>query len=229
MHGLVSYDEDSQSDSESPNHSVRGKARASENNNDSLLKLASDVTSEARRTLTTSASKSQIIIKRPAHPKPHVRAHISDDIEPEHSPSLPQATASTSSAATTENAGGAPSDELTRIRELLQPPEIPGVPDWGIPPPPTEPCDPAIETKLAHFHALKRDPTQPKHFNDSLMSNRSFRNPHLYAKLVEFVDVDERATNFPKEIWDPNDLRDDWFREEIGPLLTFYHCFPGLC
>lgn len=35
------------------------------------------------------------------------------------------------------------------------------------------------------------------------MSNRSFRNPHLYAKLVEFVDVDERETNFPKEMWDP--------------------------
>jgi hypothetical protein len=52
------------------------------------------------------------------------------------------------------------------------------------------------------------------------MSNRSFRNPHLYAKLVEFVDVDERATNFPKEIWDPHDVREDWFADKIG-LLTF--------
>lgn len=49
---------------------------------------------------------------------------------------------------------------------------------------------------LNKFHTLKRDPHNPKHFNDSLMSNRSFRNPHLYAKLVEFVDVDERASNF---------------------------------
>lgn len=44
--------------------------------------------------------------------------------------------------------------------------------------------------------------TQGKHFNTSLMSNKSFRNPHLYAKLVEFVDVNEKGTNFPKDVWD---------------------------
>lgn len=48
------------------------------------------------------------------------------------------------------------------------------------------------------------------------MSNRSFRNPHLYAKLVEFVDVDESATNFPKDIWDPTDVKDEWFCDRIG-------------
>ena len=63
---------------------------------------------------------------------------------------------------------------------------------------------------------LKHDPDNPKHFNDSLMSNRSFRNPHLYTRLVEFVDVDERATNFPKELWDPMDVRDEWYADRIG-------------
>jgi hypothetical protein len=48
------------------------------------------------------------------------------------------------------------------------------------------------------------------------MSNRSFRNPHLYAKLVEFVDVDERTTNFPKDMWDPDDIRPEWFADSIG-------------
>jgi hypothetical protein len=76
---------------------------------------------------------------------------------------------------------------------------------------------------VAQFLALKRDPENPKHFNDSLMSNRSFRNPNLYAKLVEFVDIDERATNFPKEIWDPNDVKEEWFADKIGTLgLTGY-------
>jgi len=103
-----------------------------------------------------------------------------------------------------------------KIRDLLRPPPIPGVLDWGIPAVATEPCDPAIEAKLAQFHALKRDQDQPKHFNDSLMSNRSFRNPHLYAKLVEFVDVDERTTNFPKELWDPRDVQEDWFADRIA-------------
>ena len=74
---------------------------------------------------------------------------------------------------------------------------------------------------------MKRDPVNPKHFNDSLMSNRSFRNPHLYNKLVEFVDVDERTTNFPKDIWDPSNVQRDWFADQIGKYLAFppYHRF----
>ena len=50
------------------------------------------------------------------------------------------------------------------------------------------------------------------------MSNKSFRNPHLYAKLVEFVDVDERTTNFSKDLWDPNDVHPEWFADRIGTL-----------
>jgi len=128
-----------------------------------------------------------------------------------------QASGSSAPSSDTSNAATEkPSDELTRLRALLCPPPISGLIDWGIPPPSTEPCDPAIEAKLAQFNALKRDPHNPKHFNDSLMSNRSFRNPHLYAKLVEFVDVDERTTNFPLDIWNPKNMQDEWFADRIA-------------
>jgi hypothetical protein len=61
------------------------------------------------------------------------------------------------------------------------------------------------------------------------MSNRSFRNPHLYAKLVEFLDVDERTTNFPKEIWDPYDLQPEWFAEKIGERVCVLGGFRPSC
>ena len=80
-----------------------------------------------------------------------------------------------------------------------------------------------FQAKLLHFHTLKNDPNAPKHFNDSLMMNRSFRNPHLYAKLVEFADVDEKATNFPRDVWDPNDMREEWFAEGIGEDCEYDH------
>lgn len=48
------------------------------------------------------------------------------------------------------------------------------------------------------------------------MQNKAFRNPHIYAKLVEFVSVDETGSNFPKDLWDPFDVREEWYAEKIG-------------
>ena len=140
-----------------------------------------------------------------------------------------------------EVAGGDESGGMGKIRRVLCPPPIADLDDWGIPPESQQPCDPEVEVgdhrsdaekpgslivpfvsmlqgKLIHFHTLKNDPNAPKHFNDSLMMNRSFRNPHLYAKLVEFVGVGEKATNFPRDVWDPTDMREEWFADKIGEI-----------
>ncbi|CAL1699790.1 unnamed protein product [Somion occarium] len=181
-------------------------------------------------------SISQVIIKRPSNVKklrPRPRSRLDDDDPGSSSPSGSASRSQTSqgqdysmqdqevhqSVDMPEHFDDEPdqgTDELNRIRALLRPPPILGIQDWGIPPEPLGECDPEIEAKLAQFHALKRDPVNPKHFNDSLMSNRSFRNPHLYAKLVEFVDVDERTTNFPKALWDPWDVNEEWFADQIA-------------
>ena len=72
------------------------------------------------------------------------------------------------------------------------------------------------QAKVTSFLTLKRDSQDPRHFNDSLMANRAFRNPHLYTKLVEFVDVDERISNFPQHMWDPLDVKEEWYADSIG-------------
>ncbi|TFK17388.1 hypothetical protein FA15DRAFT_676093 [Coprinopsis marcescibilis] len=108
-------------------------------------------------------------------------------------------------------------DELAKLRALLRPPPIPGVQDWGIPAAPTHQPDPKLLEKLALFHSIKRRPANPQHFNDTLMANRDFRNPHIYANLVNWAGVsDERATNFPKELWDPHDVPPEWFADNIA-------------
>ncbi|SJL11429.1 uncharacterized protein ARMOST_14832 [Armillaria ostoyae] len=149
--------------------------------------------------------------------KSHPRAHLSEDIiEPATTTAIPEPSSNASQEASSSQTTHDPENDLSLVRSILRPSPLAGLDDWGIPPEPTGPCDPAIETKLAQFHTLKDDSSNPKHFNDSLMSNRSFRNPHLYAKLVEFVDVDERITNFPKDVWDPDDLDEEWFADRIG-------------
>ncbi|KAF8961762.1 HCNGP-like protein-domain-containing protein [Flammula alnicola] len=218
MNGLVAYDYDSPSDSEAGQSTSNG-GTTHQNMNDKSSRVGTKSSSEGRR-----IPKSQVIIKRPtiSLKNHHPRAHISDDLVPDdHSqvagPSRdggsPMDMSSTSSH---QNPSEEPQDELSQIRALLRPPPIPGVEDWGIPPESPEPCDPALQAKLTQFSTLKHDPVNPKHFNDSLMSNRSFRNPHLYTKLVEFVDVDERTTNFPKDMWDPHDVKPDWFADQIA-------------
>ncbi|KAI0822888.1 HCNGP-like protein-domain-containing protein [Trametes gibbosa] len=168
-----------------------------------------------RSTNTLAPSlKAGVIIRRHAPVKPRPRARLPED---EAGPSTPSAANPASQEFFVQSQPDSESSpEINRIRELLRPPPIPGTVDWEIPPEPETPCDEAIKTKIASFLHLKRDQQNPRHFNDSLMSNRAFRNPHLYAKLVEFVDVDERATNFPERIWNPMDVKEEWFADRIA-------------
>ncbi|PPQ86674.1 hypothetical protein CVT25_006749 [Psilocybe cyanescens] len=213
MNGLVAYDYDSPSDTE-----ATPSTSNVQNANDKTSKASMKSSSDGSRRLP----KSQVIIKRPAisHKTQNIRSHISDDLlNNDHSqragPSTegsPTELSSSFSRPSSSHPGPSeePQDELARIRALLRPAPIPGVENWGIAPEPTEKCEPALQTQFSRFSALKVDPKNPKHYNDSLMSNRSFRNPHLYTQLVDWVDVDERTTNFPKDIWDPNDVKPEW-------------------
>ncbi|KAJ6557821.1 HCNGP-like protein-domain-containing protein [Mycena capillaripes] len=207
LHGLVAYDDDSDDEEKASSPS-----KSNGHSNDVKTKTSLNVSSESRK-----LAKSQIIIRRPAT-KSHPRAVIADEIlEPPPKRTEPQGSTSDTQNAIASSSNADPQDELSRIRALLQPAPIPGVDDWGIPPASTEPCDPAIQTKLAQFHALKTS-TPAKHFNDSLMGSRAFRNPHLYAKLVEFVDVDERTTNFPRALWDPSAVDSAWYADALVEL-----------
>lgn len=107
------------------------------------------------------------------------------------------------------NSLGEAEDEMTTIRALLRPPPIPGTEAWGIPDAPDGEVNPAVAATIQKFFSLKRPPPvngstpASKHFNDSLIQNRSFRNPHLYKKLVDWAGIDdEKISNFPPDVWD---------------------------
>ncbi|BEI99325.1 hypothetical protein CcaverHIS631_0403680 [Cutaneotrichosporon cavernicola] len=71
--------------------------------------------------------------------------------------------------------------------------------EWGLPPemdPNT--ADSRLQAKVSQFLRLKQ---QGQHINTSLMQSSSFANPTIYTKLVEFVDIDERASAFPGGGW----------------------------
>ncbi|CAD6918022.1 unnamed protein product [Tilletia caries] len=86
------------------------------------------------------------------------------------------------------------------------PPRADGNKEWGLPSVPQEGADPELEARLANFHRLKASGT---HFNSSLMRSQAFHNPHIYAKLVSFVDIEETGSNYKLLIrpgaWDSHD------------------------
>ncbi|POY74827.1 putative Legumain [Rhodotorula taiwanensis] len=88
--------------------------------------------------------------------------------------------------------------------------------EFGIPPIPTGPCAPSVQAKLANFHNLRL--SRGLHFNDSLHASKAFRNPRIYAKLVEFVDVDESGSNWDPEIWNAREIGPDATASRIAEL-----------
>ncbi|TKY90671.1 hypothetical protein EX895_000669 [Sporisorium graminicola] len=56
------------------------------------------------------------------------------------------------------------------------------------------PVNPRIQANLQRYHDLKH---QGVHFNQTLMQNRSFNNPHVLSQLVDFLDIDETRSNLP--------------------------------
>ncbi|GJJ78090.1 hypothetical protein EMPS_10449 [Entomortierella parvispora] len=82
------------------------------------------------------------------------------------------------------------------MRSLLRPRPISGVENFGIPPEPEGEVDPDVQAKIEGFQKVKEQ--RGIHFNQSLMKNKNFRNPHIYTSLVEFVALNEFGTNFEK-------------------------------
>ncbi|KAG0347534.1 hypothetical protein BG004_007545 [Podila humilis] len=88
-------------------------------------------------------------------------------------------------------------DRGALMRLLLKPRPIPNIENFGIPPNPEGEVNPAVQAKMEQFHHIKM--TRGIHFNQSLMKNKNFRNPHIYSSLVDLVALNEIGSNFEKK------------------------------
>lgn len=82
-------------------------------------------------------------------------------------------------------------------------------------------CSRERQAKLRHFHALR---AQGIYFNATLQANKSFRNPAILQKLVDFVAVDEKKSAFPPDVWEssfglgPDAWADALCKRRAGPF-----------
>lgn len=75
-----------------------------------------------------------------------------------------------------------------------------------LPPAPVGKVDPKSTARLAK---LAEDHRRGLDFNFQIRSNKSYRNPSIYNKLVEFFGIEEGGSNFPKDVFDPRAYKAD--------------------
>ncbi|KAI8086526.1 HCNGP-like protein-domain-containing protein, partial [Halteromyces radiatus] len=140
----------------------------------------------------SSSSSDEAIQQQPTKPVSPSQKTDDRSIQQNHTdmPSTPETTLPTILA----------SDRSTRLKTILTPAPIPGIDNWGIPSEPDDKVDPDRLEKIQHFLSLRQSGHR---LNDHLQRNKAFRNPRIYAKLVEFVDLDETGSNFPPDQFDP--------------------------
>lgn len=79
-------------------------------------------------------------------------------------------------------------------------------------PPPGE-CDPRLQEKVANFIRIQRD--KGRQVKSELRASRQYRNPDFLLKMVEAVGIQEAASNFPAEVFDPSSLHKEDFYEAL--------------
>jgi hypothetical protein len=102
--------------------------------------------------------------------------------------------------------------EQDLIRHLTQAPR----PMIDIPPSPPGSPDPSTENRFKKFLALK---AQGLHFNEDLAKKSSFRNPALFATLLEKSGLDssaQYASTLSLSVWDPQSLPAYGYKEELA-------------
>jgi len=116
------------------------------------------------------------------------------------------ARATTSAVATAELAEAPPA-------ETVEDPEDRAV--FMMPDSPTGEVDPKLAEK---FMQLVAKTGEGYSVNEHIRNAKSFRNPDILEKLVSFFDVRECGTNYPKALYDPNDLSKDEHYDRLEDL-----------
>uniref|UniRef100_A0A0X3NFE3 SAP30-binding protein n=1 Tax=Schistocephalus solidus TaxID=70667 RepID=A0A0X3NFE3_SCHSO len=89
--------------------------------------------------------------------------------------------------------------------EVQLPPEPPGL------------CDEVLQQKVdSIIQRMRLDITYDP--NMKIQDNKHFRNPSMYEKLISFLKIDEKGTNFPPEIYNPYRWNSLSFYDELAKI-----------
>ncbi|CAG5911758.1 unnamed protein product [Menidia menidia] len=83
-----------------------------------------------------------------------------------------------------------------------------------IPPEPPRPRPPPPQEKIHKLYERKLHGDFDT--NSHIQKKKEFRNPSIYEKLIQFCDIDELGTNYPKDMFDPHGWSEDSYYEALA-------------
>ncbi|OON18336.1 HCNGP-like protein, partial [Opisthorchis viverrini] len=87
-----------------------------------------------------------------------------------------------------------PSYDRSKIKQLLEEVELP--------PEPSGHCPMKLQERVdREVHRMRLEIDYDP--NRAIQDNKAFRNPSIYEKLIAFLNIDEKGTNFPPEVYNP--------------------------
>uniref|UniRef100_A0A1A7WF48 SAP30 binding protein n=1 Tax=Iconisemion striatum TaxID=60296 RepID=A0A1A7WF48_9TELE len=83
-----------------------------------------------------------------------------------------------------------------------------------IPPEPHGRCSSQLQDKINKLYERKLHGDFDT--NSHIQKKKEFRNPSIYEKLIQFCEIDELGTNYPKDMFDPHSWSEDSYYEALA-------------
>lgn len=86
---------------------------------------------------------------------------------------------------------------------------------FSLPPEPKTKPDPKLQETISNINQkMINNPNFD--LNHYIQDEKKFRNPSIYDKLIQYLEIDELGTNFPPEIYDVSIYGPESFYEELA-------------
>eukprot|EP00123_Amoebidium_parasiticum_P004093 comp15380_c0_seq1/m.12300 comp15380_c0_seq1/g.12300 ORF comp15380_c0_seq1/g.12300 comp15380_c0_seq1/m.12300 type:complete len:348 (-) comp15380_c0_seq1:169-1212(-) len=89
-----------------------------------------------------------------------------------------------------------------------------------LPPSPPGHVDPAMAEKVRKL--LERSAKTGRKYNQELKRHKQFHNPRTVQQLVKKYNLEELGSNYPKDIFDPDEFGEGSYYEELAAKQTAY-------
>jgi len=86
---------------------------------------------------------------------------------------------------------------------------------FSLPAEPKGKCPQDLQDKITNMYEKMKSGMD---MNKAIQERKEFRNPSIYEKLIQYCDIDELATNYQPEIYDPLQWGKESYFEELAKV-----------